>query len=53
VKAFWYNPREGKTEEIGEFENKGFHTFTPPSSGKDNDWLLVLNDLTTHLSKFE
>ena len=29
---------------MGEFEKAGFHDFTPPSSGPDNDWVLVLDD---------
>jgi hypothetical protein len=44
VNAWWYNPRNGEATLIGEFVNEGFQTFTPPSSGIDNDWLLVLDD---------
>lgn len=51
AKAFWYDPREGKTLEIGVFENKGFHTFIPPSSGKGNDWVLVIDDMAANVSK--
>jgi hypothetical protein len=49
VNAWWFNPRDGKTSLIGEFENAGFEMFTPPSNGIDNDWVLVLDDA----SKFE
>ncbi len=45
VKAWWYDPRDGKSIEIGEFENAGNKTFTPPSSGINNDWILVLDDI--------
>lgn len=46
VKAFWYDPRNGKTITIGEFPNSGTQSFTPPSSGIGNDWVLVLDDGT-------
>ena len=44
VKATWYNPREGTIKPAGEFHNTDFETFTPPTSGIDNDWVLVLDD---------
>lgn len=44
VKASWYNPRDGKSTEIGEFDNKGTLDFDPPGEPKDgNDWVLVLD----------
>jgi len=44
VKASWYNPRDGKTTEIGTFENTGTISFDPPGEAKDgNDWVLVLD----------
>ena len=50
VKAAWYDPREGVAIKIGEFENKGFKTFIPPSSGIGNDWILVIDDLSVDLT---
>jgi len=44
VKAIWYNPRDGSTKSAGEFTNQGFEIFTPPTSGIDNDWVLLLED---------
>jgi hypothetical protein len=44
VKATWYDPREGAASPAGEYSNTGFVTFTPPTSGIDNDWVLVLDD---------
>jgi len=44
VKAHWYDPRNGSSELIGEFPNTGTHEFTPPSSGPEKDWVLVLDD---------
>ena len=44
VKAYWYNPRNGSAKLIGEFPNTGTREFTPPSSGAEMDWVLVLDD---------
>jgi len=38
----WFNPREGKLKNAGKIKNYGVLEFTPPSSGNDNDWMLVL-----------
>ncbi len=44
VKAAWFNPRDGKTSEIGEFDNKGTKEFNPPGEEKEgNDWVLILD----------
>ena len=45
VKAQWYDPRQGTWEPIGEFSNSGAQVFTPPSTGDQNDWVLVLDGL--------
>ncbi len=45
LRATWYNPREGTTTAAGEFAPSGFVTVTPPTSGKDNDWVLILDDV--------
>jgi len=42
IKAAWYDPRTGQSITIGEFENTGEVEFTPPISGRGNDWVLVL-----------
>jgi hypothetical protein len=44
VRAWWYNPRDGKAEEIGVFERAGTRRFVPPSVGEQLDWVLVLDD---------
>lgn len=44
VKASWFNPRDGKTTDIGEFDNTGTREFNPPGDEKaGNDWVLVLD----------
>ena len=42
--AYWYNPRNGKSTEIGNIPNSGNKKFTPPSTGYGQDWVLVLDD---------
>jgi hypothetical protein len=42
--AFWYNPRTGTSEKIGDFEGHGAKEFTPPSEGFGSDWVLILDD---------
>jgi hypothetical protein len=44
VKAWWYNPRNGKAEAIGEFPNTGEREFISPAPGELLDWVLVLDD---------
>ena len=52
--AYWYSPRDGLMYDA-EFRQvqspfvtlsvKGVHTFTPPTSGENQDWVLVLDDV--------
>lgn len=44
VRAWWFDPRDGKATEIGTFPNAGRHRFTPPAPGELADWVLVLDD---------
>jgi hypothetical protein len=44
VKAWWFNPRDGKATPAGEFPNAGEREFTPPMKGENLDWVLVLDD---------
>ncbi|HYN01950.1 MAG TPA: glycoside hydrolase family 140 protein [Vicinamibacteria bacterium] len=44
VKAWWFNPRDGKATPIGDFTNEGEREFVPPDSGEPLDWVLVLDD---------
>ena len=44
VKAWWFNPRVGVGAEIGLFAGGGAVEFVPPTSGRGNDWVLVLDD---------
>lgn len=44
LKAWWFNPRDGKAKSIGLLDKKEALSFTPPSLGFMNDWVLVLDD---------
>jgi hypothetical protein len=44
VTAWWYNPRNGEAQKIGNFSNEGTRTFIPPQPGENLDWVLVLDD---------
>jgi len=40
----WYDPRTGTAIRVGAFPAAGIRSFTPPSSGPGNDWVLVLDN---------
>jgi hypothetical protein len=44
LKAWWFDPRDGKATPIGEFPTDGERTFAPPAPGEGLDWVLVLDD---------
>jgi hypothetical protein len=44
VIAWWFDPRTGKAEKIGEQVRQGKAKFTPPQEGENLDWVLVLDD---------
>ena len=44
IVAYWLNPRDGKTQKIGDFVNSGKQTFKPYAAGPGTDWVLVLDD---------
>lgn len=47
VVAHWFDPRTGETQAAGNYANEGALEFVPPSSGPENDWVLILDD-TSH-----
>jgi hypothetical protein len=44
ITAHWYDPRTGATQGIDTLARQGTHTFLPPSQGRGQDWVLVLDD---------
>ncbi len=49
VKAWWFNPRDGKAVPAGEFANTAEREFISPNPGEDIDWVLVLDDAAKSL----
>ncbi len=46
INASWYDPRTGELKPVGKFPGKSTQKFTPPSNGRGNDWILILDDAT-------
>lgn len=40
----WFDPRYGISYTIHSTDTKGMQTFTPPTSGRGNDWILIVED---------
>jgi len=54
INAYWYSPRDGLMydEEFRQVKSpfvtlsiRGAYTFTPPTFGENQDWVLVLDDV--------
>ena len=44
VREIWYDPRYGRSHPIHTTDTKAFQTYTPPTSGRGNDWILLLEN---------
>jgi hypothetical protein len=44
VKEIWYDPRYGVSHHIHTSDTAAYQTYTPPTSGLGNDWILILED---------
>jgi hypothetical protein len=44
VREIWYDPRYGVSYEFHQTDHWGIQTYTPPTSGRGNDWILLLED---------
>lgn len=44
ITATWFDPRTGKTQSAGTFDNQKPRLFSPPTQGYGQDWVLVLDD---------
>jgi hypothetical protein len=44
INAYWFDPRTGESKFIGKVPGTGIRKFTPPTGGRGNDWILVLDD---------
>ncbi len=45
VRAWWFDPRCGTAIEDGVFPSSGTRRFTPLTTGPEQDWVLVLDDV--------
>jgi hypothetical protein len=46
IRQTWFDPRDGTAKPLHTTDTPGIQTFVPPTSGRDNDWILVLDDAT-------
>jgi hypothetical protein len=46
TKEIWFNPRYGNVSLVHTADTKGIQTYTPPTSGRGNDWVLIVEDET-------
>jgi hypothetical protein len=44
MKEIWYDPRYGTAYHVHTGDTKAMQTYTPPSSGRGWDWILILED---------
>lgn len=44
INAYWFDPQKGEARLIETISGTGTKTFTPPTKGRGNDWILVLDD---------
>jgi hypothetical protein len=51
INASWYDPRSGEIKPFETISGKETRKFTPPSGGRGNDWVLILDDASKNFSK--
>lgn len=44
IKVFWFDPRLGIALDMGRVKKEGHRAFSPFSSGRGEDWVLILDD---------
>jgi hypothetical protein len=49
VCEIWFDPRYGISYKIHTGDTKGFQTYTPPSNGRGNDWILIIENAEMNL----
>jgi len=50
IKELWFDPRYGNFYHSLTSECKAFQTYVPPTSGRGNDWVLILEDEAANFS---
>ena len=46
ITAWWFNPKDASAQKIGTLHRAAQMKFTPPVTGLENDWVLLLDDAT-------
>jgi hypothetical protein len=49
TKEIWFDPRYGIASPVHTPDTKGIQTYTPPTSGRGNDWILIIEDASLNL----
>lgn len=44
IRGWWFNPRDGSVQRLGEFAKAPRQDFSPPTRSASDDWILVLDD---------
>lgn len=52
LREYWYDPRYGYSQYVHTTTNAAMQTYLPPTSGRGNDWILVLDDVSSPTPSF-
>ena len=44
IKAIWFDPRYGLSYHLHTADTQGIQTYTPPTSGRGQDWILIIEN---------
>lgn len=50
-RAWWFDPRQNSSQLLGEFTSQKSRRFSPPFKGRNNDWVLVIDDIASDLPR--
>ena len=50
IKEIWYDPRYGISYHIHTGDTKGIQTYTPPTSGRGQDWILIIENAELNMA---
>jgi hypothetical protein len=50
INAWWFDPRNGDAKLIEKIAGTGTRKYTPPTEGRGNDWILVLDDASKNFN---
>ncbi|MBR9999296.1 MAG: glycoside hydrolase family 140 protein [Cyclobacteriaceae bacterium] len=49
IKEIWFDPRYGVSYHLHTGDTRGIQTYTPPTSGRGQDWILILENASLEL----